>query len=237
MGYYYLSSTSLYTYLLLIVPAMLLGIVAQAMVKSAYKKYSKVQNKRGLTGAQAAARVLAHYGITDVSIQVIGGELTDNFNPKNKVISLSSDIYSGSSVAAVGIACHEAGHAAQYAQGYSPIKIRNAIIPVCNIGSQAGIPLALIGYFFSFEPLIYIGLGLYSLIALFQLVTLPVEFNASSRALKVIDETGMLTDGSEQQGARSVLRAAALTYVAALVSTLASLLRFVIMLTGNRRRD
>lgn len=237
MHYYALSSTSLYTYLALIVPAMLLGLFAQIKVKSAYKKYRQVQNSRGLNGAQAAARVLAHYGVTDVSIRMIQGELTDNFNPKNKVISLSPDIYAGTSVAAVGIACHEAGHAAQYAEGYAPIRVRNAIIPVCNIGSWAGIPLALLGYFLSFEPLIYIGLGLYALIALFQLVTLPVEFNASARALQVINETGMLTDESEQKGAKSVLQAAALTYVAALVTTLATLLRFVIMLTGGKRRN
>ena len=140
-------------------------------------------------------------------------------------------------MAAIGIACHEAGHAAQHAQGYAPIKIRNAIIPVCNIGSWAGIPLALLGYFVGFEPLIYIGLGLYSLIAIFQLVTLPVEFNASMRAISVIDETGMLAEGDEMDGAKKVLKAAALTYVASLTTTLATLLRLVLIMTGSKRRN
>ncbi len=230
-------SYSLYTYLVLIVPAMILGVIAQIRVKSAYKKYSRISNSRGLTGAQAAMQVLRYYGINDVNIQIIGGTLTDNFNPRNKVISLSQDIYNGFSVAAIGIACHEAGHAAQHAQGYAPIKIRNAIIPVCNIGSWAGIPLALLGYFVGFEPLIYIGLGLYSLIAIFQLVTLPVEFNASMRAISVIDETGMLAEGDEMNGAKKVLKAAALTYVASLTTTLATLLRLVLIMTGSKRRN
>jgi len=238
-GYYggYASSASLWTYLVLVVPAFLVSLWAQIRVKSTYSRMSKVANAAGLTGAQAAAAVLRHYGIMNVSIEETQGKLSDHFDPRSNVIRLSHDVYCGTSVAAVGIACHEAGHAAQHAENYTPIKIRNSIIPVCNIGSYIGLPIAFFGYFLGFEPVIYVGLGLYSLIAIFQLVTLPVEFNASARALKVIDETGMLREGDEYRGARKVLSAAAMTYVAALAVTLANILRYaVILLGGNRRR-
>lgn len=234
---YYISSNMLY--LLLVVPAFILSLIAQAKVKSTYAKMSKVRNTSGYTGAQAAAAVLRHYGISDVHIVETTGKLSDHFDPRQKVIRLSKDVYYGNSVASVGIACHEAGHAAQHAQGYVPIKVRNAIIPVCNIGSYLGIPLAFAGYFLGFEPLVLIGLGLYSLIAVFQLVTLPVEFNASSRAVKVIDEAGLLRSEEEINGTKKVLSAAAMTYVAALAVTLANLLRFAILFLGrgNRRRN
>lgn len=234
---YYISSNMLY--LLLVVPAFILSLIAQAKVKTTYAKMSKVRNTSGYTGAQAAAAVLRHYGISDVHIVETTGKLSDHFDPRQKVIRLSRDVYYGNSVAAVGIACHEAGHAAQHAQGYAPIKVRNAIIPVCNIGSYLGIPLAFAGYFLGFEPLVLIGLGLYSLIAVFQLVTLPVEFNASSRAVKVIDETGLLRTEEEIKGTKKVLSAAAMTYVAALAVTLANLLRFAVLFLGrsNRRRN
>lgn len=225
------------TYILLVVPAFVIALVAQIHVKSSYRKYGKINNSRNMTGAQAAMQVLSYYGITNVNIVQIPGTLSDNYNPKTNTISLSNDIYYGTSIAAVGVACHEAGHAAQHAEGYLPIKIRNAIIPVCNIGSYLGIPLALLGYFFSFGPLIYIGLGLYAFIALFQLATLPVEINASRRAIKVIDETGMLYGKEEIGKAKKMLTAAAMTYVAALVSTLANLLRYVIIFTSRSRRD
>lgn len=231
----YYSANGFSTYLLLVVPALIISLIAQAQVKSAYKKYSGVIAHSGLTGADAAQAVLRYYHITNVAVMQIDGKLTDHYDPRTNVISLSSGVYSSPSVAAVGIACHEAGHAAQHAEGYVPIKIRNAIIPVCNIGSYAGIPLALIGYFLGFEPLIWIGLALYSLIAIFQLATLPVEFNASARAIKVIEETRLLYDDAEVAGAKKVLSAAAMTYVAALAVTLANLLRFVIMFTGRRR--
>ncbi len=231
---YYISSNMLY--LLLVVPAFILSLIAQAKVKSTYAKMSKVRNTSGYTGAQAAAAVLRHYGISDVRIEETGGKLSDHFDPRTKVIRLSRDVYYGNSVASVGIACHEAGHAAQHAQGYVPIKVRNAIIPVCNIGSYLGIPLAFAGYFLGFEPLVLIGLGLYSLIAVFQLVTLPVEFNASSRAVKVIDEAGLLRSEEEINGTKKVLSAAAMTYVAALAVTLANLLRFAILFLGRGRR-
>lgn len=231
---YYMDSTWLY--LILIVPAFILSLVAQAKVKSTYSKMAKVRNTSGYTGAQAAAAVLRHYGIMDVRIEETSGKLSDHFDPRSKVIRLSRDVYYGNSIAAVGIACHEAGHAAQHNQGYVPIKVRNAIIPVCNIGSYLGIPLAFAGYFLGFEPLILVGLGLYSLIAVFQLVTLPVEFNASARAIRVIDENGLLRSEEEISGAKKVLSAAAMTYVAALAVTLANLLRFAILFLGRGRR-
>ncbi len=222
-------------YLMFVVPAFILALVAQILVKSTYKKMSKEMNARGITGAAAAMAVLRHYGITDVRIEATTGKLTDHYDPKNKVIRLSEGVYNNASVAAVGIAAHEAGHAAQHAESYAPIRIRNAIVPVCNIASYAGIPLAMIGYFLGFEPLIIVGLALYSAIAVFQLVTLPVEFNASGRALAVINETGLLGD-EEKSKAAKVLRAAAMTYVASLAVTLANLLRFVMIFLGGKRR-
>ncbi len=232
---YYFDSNMLY--LLLVVPAFILSLIAQAKVKTTYSKMSKVRNTSGYTGAQAAAAVLRYYGITDVHIVETTGKLSDHFDPRHKVIRLSREVYYGNSIAAVGIACHEAGHAAQHAQGYVPIKVRNVIVPVCNIGSYLGIPLAFAGYFLGFEPLVLIGLGLYSLITVFQLVTLPVEFNASSRAVKVIDETGLLRGDEEIKGAKKVLSAAAMTYVAALAVSLANLLRFAVLFLGRRRND
>ena len=220
-------------YFVLVVPFIIISMIAQYKVKSTYKRYAAIQNFRGLTGAAAAQQVLSYYGITDVTIRQISGTLTDNFNPTNKVISLSGDIYNGTSIAAVGIACHEAGHAAQHAENYAPIKIRNSIIPICNIGSTIGLPLAILGYILGFGPLVYVGLILYAAVFVFQLVTLPVEFNASSRAMKVIKETNLLFE-DEVDGARSVLAAAAMTYVAAMLVSLGNLLRFVIRFSGRR---
>lgn len=216
-------------YILLVVPAMLLGLFAQMNVNRTFKKYSKIFNSRRLTGADAAMQILRHYGIFDVRIERVSGHLTDHFDPRSKVIRLSDSVYSSTSAAAIGVACHEAGHAAQYAQGYTPIKIRNAIIPVCNIGSNIGIPLILIGLIFSsLNWLMLVGIILYGLVAVFQLVTLPVEFNASARALQVIGDESLLT-GEEYTAAKKTLRAAALTYVASLAATLATLLRFMIL--------
>ena len=206
MPYFYFD----YYYLILVVPALLLAIWAQVQVKTTYRKYSRVPNSRGMTGAYAAQAVLNFYGITDVRIERVSGNLTDHYDPRSKVIRLSDGVYNSSTVAAIGIACHEAGHAAQHAENYAPIKIRNAIIPVCNIGSTIGIPLALIGWIFSFSILIYVGLGLYAAVFIFQVATLPVEFNASRRAIKVIDETQLLRD-DEIGGAKKVLAAAAMT--------------------------
>ncbi len=220
-------------YFILVFPAILIAIWAQYQVKHSFSKYSKVPSQKRITGAYAAQQILNFYGISDVSIQPIGGSLTDNYNPKSKVISLSENVYNSTSIAAIGVACHEAGHAAQHNEKYVPIRLRNAILPVTNIGSALGLPLAIIGIFINFFPLVVIGLILYSLVAVFQLATLPVEFNASRRAVKVIDEVDLLSK-EEQIGAKKVLTAAALTYVAALVVSIANLLRLV--LRSNRRR-
>lgn len=230
MPYFYFD----YYYLILVVPALMLAIWAQVQVKTTYRKYSRVPNSRGMTGAYAAQAVLNFYGITDVRIERVSGNLTDHYDPRSKVIRLSDGVYNSSTVAAIGIACHEAGHAAQHAENYAPIKIRNAIITVCNIGSTIGIPLALIGWIFSFSILIYVGLGLYAAVFIFQVATLPVEFNASRRAIKVIDETQLLRD-DEIGGAKKVLAAAAMTYVASMMVSLANLLR--LLLRFSNRRD
>lgn len=223
-----------YYYLILVVPTLIFAIFTQIWLKNTYKKYSGLRNARGLTGADAAMNVLRHYQIYDVKIEHISGRMTDHYDPRTKVIRLSDGVYNGTSIAAVGIACHEAGHAAQHANGYVPIKIRNAIIPICNIGSMAGIPLAIIGLFLSSELLINVGLLLYSFVAIFQLATLPVEFNASARAISVIKDSGMLMV-DEVPGARKMLTAAAMTYVAALATSLANLLR--LLLIFGRRND
>lgn len=223
-----------YYYLILVVPTLIFAMFTQIWLKNTYKKYSGLRNARGLTGADAAMNVLRHYQIYDVKIEHISGRMTDHYDPRTKVIRLSDGVYNGTSIAAVGIACHEAGHAAQHANGYVPIKIRNAIIPICNIGSMAGIPLAIIGLFLSSELLINVGLLLYSFVAIFQLATLPVEFNASARAISVIKDSGMLM-ADEVPGARKMLTAAAMTYVAALATSLANLLR--LLLIFGRRND
>lgn len=214
-------------YIVLVVPMIIISLIVQSSVKSNYRRFSKIANSKGLTGAAAAQNILRHYGITDVRIEPVAGELTDHYDPRSKVIRLSEGVYNYASVSAVCIACHEAGHASQHALGYTPIKIRDSIIPVCNIGSRIGLPLALLGYVFGFESLIIIGILLYSLVFIFQLVTLPVEFNASKRALTVIEETGMLT-AEEHKGAKKVLKAAAMTYVAAAATTFANLLRLIL---------
>ncbi len=230
-SYHYISN---YYYIILVLPMVILSMIASAKVNSSFKKYSKVMSARRITGAQAAFEVLRFYGITNVQIERVSGNLTDHFDPKSNVIRLSDNVYNSTSVAAIGVACHEAGHAAQYAQGYSPIKIRNTVLPLANIGSKAGIPLAIIGLALSFEPLALAGIIFFSFAVLFQLITLPVEFNASKRALNVISDVDILSD-EEKKGAKSVLSAAAMTYVAALAVSIANLLRLI--LSMNRRRD
>ena len=223
-GYYYGFDT---TYLLLVVPALLIALIAQIQVKSAFSRYARVRCTSGLTGAQAAQRILQANGITDV--------LTDHFDPQAKVIRLSDEVYGVASIAAVGVAAHEAGHAVQYATDYAPIRIRAAIIPATRIGSNLSWPLLIAGLIFNWSVLVWAGILLFGLVTVFQLVTLPVEFNASRRALAAIESRNLLTD-DELRGARSVLRAAAMTYVAALLVSFAQLLR-LILLYGNRRRD
>ena len=233
---FYGNSESLYLYIILVIPALILSLAAQFAVKRAYAKMSDVYSKSGYSGAGAAAVVLSYYGIMNVRIEQVSGKLTDHYDPTDNVIRLSEGVYSSTSIAAIGIACHEAGHAAQHAQSYAPIRIRNAILPVCRIGSYAGIPLAIVGAMLSFEPLITIGLALYAFIMLFQLATLPVELNASRRALRVIEETGLLRNEEEYKGAKKVLTCAAMTYIAALAVSVANLLRLLIMFSGKRRR-
>lgn len=229
-------------YLIFAAPVLILSLFAQAKVNRAYKKYSKIQNSRGITGAMAAQMILKFYGITDVRIECCSGKLTDHYSPNEKVIRLSQGVYGSSTVAAVGIACHEAGHAAQHAENYLPNRIRTALVPVTNIGSRFGLLIAFAGYFLAYfsmgefaQFIIIFGLALYGLVAVFQLVTLPVEFNASRRALDVIESNGMLAD-EEYTGAKKVLSAAALTYVAALATAIVNLLYYATRLLGNRRR-
>lgn len=215
-----------YYYVILVVPAILLALWAQFMVKSTFAKYSKVQTESGLTGEQAARAVLNTHGVNDVKIQHISGELTDNFNPLTKTISLSDSVYSSTSVAAVGVAAHEAGHAVQHAQGYAPIKIRAAIIPATQIGSSLSFPLLIAGMILSIPSLIYIGIAFFGMATIFQLVTLPVEFNASARAIETLG--GGILQPQETAMAEKTLRAAAMTYVAALAVSLAQLLRLLL---------
>lgn len=229
-----------WTYLYLVVPCLLLALLAQQMVNSSFRKYSQVMSSRWITGAEAAQIVLRNHGVHDVRIEPIGGHLTDHYDPRTNVIRLSQEVYGSTSVAAIGVACHEAGHAVQYAQGYVPIKLRAAIIPITNIGSKMAMPLILLGLLFGFLGkfsgiLIDAGILCFSLSLIFQLVTLPVEFNASGRALRAIDQSQILTD-EERAGARKTLTAAAMTYVAAVAVSLAQLLRLVILF-GNRRDD
>ena len=223
----------------IMIPVLLFSFYCQIKVKRAFRRYSSVHAMCGMTGAQAAARLLQLNGITDVQIRQIGGTLTDYYDPKNKEICLSGDVYNATSVAALGGGCPEAGqliagHACQHAQGYAPLKIRNAAIPATRIGSSLGIPLVLLGMVFTWRPLIMVGIVLYALVALFQLLTLPVEFNASRRALQTIESNQFLTE-QEYRGAKKVLTAAALTYVAALASALATLLR--LLLLAGRSND
>ncbi len=221
-------------YLMLVVPVIIVSLIIQVRLKSTYAKYSSLKNMRGITGAQAAKVVLDYYGVTDVAITQGMGKLSDHYDPTNKTIVLSNEVFNSSSIAAVGIACHEAGHAAQHAEGYLPIKVRNSFLPVCNIGSTLSIPLLIAGYFFGYMPLIWIGIGFFSFTAIFQFLTLPVEFNASNRAISVIESNGLLSF-EEKLGATKVLKVAAMTYVAALAVSLANILRLILRANGRRR--
>ena len=227
-------------YIVLVLPAVIFTMWANANVKSTFGRYSKQLNSRGITGAQAARRVLDANGLQSVAIQQIDGELTDHYDPGANIIRLSAEVYNSSSTAAVGVACHEAGHAVQYAQDYAPVKLRAAIVPITNIGAKLSWPLIFAGLLLcSFAPrlivLAYMGVGCYVLCAVFQIVTLPAEFNASRRAMDTIESMGILS-GDELTGAGRVLRAAALTYVAALAVTLMQILR-LLLIVGNRDRN
>ncbi len=226
-----------YTYIYFIVPAILFSLLASIWVKSSFSKYSKIQNRRGLTGSQAAYNVLVTHGITNVKIEHVKGSMTDHFDPRTNTIRLSDTVYNCSTIAAVGVAAHEAGHAVQHATGYVPNKIRGAIVPLVNIGSKLSWILILIGLLLpvQYEIVLYIGIAFFSLSVLFSLVTLPVEFNASKRALQTLKSTNMLTAEDEYSGARKVLTAAAMTYVAAAFSAIMNLLRLLVI-AGRRRR-
>lgn len=229
------------TYVIFVLPCLLLSLWASANVNSTFKKYAKQLSYRRITGAQAALRVLTANGVSGVRIERISGNLTDHFDPKTNVIRLSDSVYDATSTAAIGVACHEAGHAVQYAHNYAPIKLRAAIVPITNIGSRLAMPLILLGLLFSFGEsisfgFVYAGIACFGLSVVFQLVTLPVEFNASRRAMEAIEATNLLNE-DEQKGARRTLTAAALTYVAATAVALAQLLRLLVIFGGRRRRD
>ena len=229
-----------WTYLILVLPCFILALWASSNVNRTFKRYAKVFSSNKITGQQAAQRVLMRHGIKDVEIEHVGGNLTDHYDPKSNVIRLSDSVYNSASVSAIGVACHEAGHAVQYAQGYSPIRLRAAIIPITNIGSKLAMPLILLGVLLSAVGyysyiFVYIGIGCFALSSIFQLITLPVEFNASRRAIEAIEISGILQQ-DELTGAKKTLTAAALTYVAALAVSLAQLLRLIILFGGRRRR-
>ena len=238
MPYYYGFD---WTYIVLVLPCIILSMWASSNVNSTFKKYSTQYSYRRITGADAAQRVLAANGVRGVRIERVAGNLTDHYDPRTNVIRLSDSVYSSTSTAAIGVACHEAGHAVQYAQSYAPIKLRAAIIPLTNFGSKIAMPLILMGILFTFlgefsTVLVYLGIAAFGLSLVFQLVTLPVEFNASNRAMRAIESTGILTE-EEQRGARKTLKAAALTYVAATAVALAQLVRLIAIFGNRRRRD
>ncbi len=221
-------------YLILVMPAVLIALAAQVQVKSAFHRYSQVHSFRGITAAMVARRILDRNGLQNVRIEQVAGELSDHFDPRSEVVRLSASTYSSTSVAAIGVAAHECGHAIQYAQGYFPLTIRNAIIPITNIGSQLAFPLAILGLVFGLGMLVDIGIILFMVVVFFQLVTLPVEFNASKRALRILEEDSILESGEELAGAKKMLSAAAMTYVAALIVALANLARLILL--SNRRQ-
>ena len=227
------------TYIVLVLPAVILSLWASWNVKHTFKKYSKVLNSRSLTGADAARRVLDANGLRDIPVEHISGELSDHYDPEGRIVRLSDSVWGSTSVAAVGVACHEVGHAIQNEQDYLPIKIRQAIIPATALGEKLSVPLLILGLILSsysrvFIYLAYAGVALYAICAVFQLVTLPTEFDASRRALASIQDMDLL-NGEELKGAKKVLSAAALTYVAALATTLMQLLRFIILVNDRKR--
>lgn len=218
----------------LILAGIILSMLASAMVRGSFAKYSQVRSVSGLTGAEVARRILAYAGITDVSVHHIAGNLTDHYNPKTKEIGLSDSVFGSNSVAAIAVAAHECGHVIQHANSYVPLAIRSALVPIANFGSGASWFIILAGIIFSMPPLVTVGIVLFSAAVLFQIVTLPVEFNASRRALGILEDTGIL-DIREGRGAKRVLRAAALTYVASAAAAILQLLRLIILFGRNNR--
>lgn len=235
MGLY--SLTYNWTYIFVIIGAIL-SMAASAHVNSTFRRYSQIRSGSGITGAQAAGEILRRNTITDVSVKHISGELTDHYNPSTKTVNLSDSVYASGSVAAIGVAAHECGHVMQHADGYLPLTIRAALVPAANFGSKLGLPLCILGLFFGSmgNTLITVGIWMFSLAVLFQLVTLPVEFDASRRALLQLENDGILSS-EELQHTKKVLSAAAMTYVAAAAASILQLLRLILLFGGNRRRD
>ena len=222
-------------YIILVLPALVFSLWAQSKVTSTFNKYSRQRTYSGMTGYEAARRILSANGLYNVNVERVSGNLTDHYDPKANVIRLSDSVFGSNSVAAVGVAAHEAGHAVQYATHYAPIKLRTAIIPITNIGSTLSIPLVLVGFFMGMQPLVNFGILLFATVAIFQLVTLPVEFNASRRAVDALELGGTMAE-DEMRAVKKVLSAAAMTYVAALAVSVANLLRLIIRF-GGRSRD
>ncbi|AET70138.1 putative Zn-dependent protease [Desulfosporosinus orientis DSM 765] len=219
--------------MVLLIPAILLSLYAQFKISSSYKKYAKIRSRSGLTGAQAARTILNNHGLYDVKVEPIGGSLSDHYDPRTRVIRLSQDVYQGSSLSSIAVAAHETGHALQHAAGYAPMQLRSAFVPVANIGSSAGPLLIILGLFIpAFDWLLQLGIFAFTFAVLFQVITLPVEYNASGRALSLLQE-GQMLGSDEVRGARSVLNAAALTYVAAALAAVLQLARFMLIASGR----
>lgn len=230
-----------WTYIILVLPMVVFSLIASASVNSSFKRYSNVFSRKGISAYEAAKKVLEYNGVSGVRIERVQGNLTDHYDPRDNVIRLSEAVHDSMSVAAIGVACHEAGHAVQHAKNYAPVKIRTAIVPITNIGSKLSVPLIFIGLLLSYlgpvySYIAYAGVALFSLCVIFQLVTLPTEFNASRRAMNCITQTGIL-DRDEAVGARKVLTAAAMTYVAALAVSVMQLLRLLLIVLSRSRRD
>ncbi|MFZ5988186.1 MAG: zinc metallopeptidase [Bacillota bacterium] len=221
-------------YFMLVVPALLFSLYAQFKVKSTFNKYSRVANRKGLTGAEIARAILDRSGLYDVRVEAVAGELSDHYDPRTKVVRLSQVVYGSNSVAAIGVAAHETGHAIQHGNGYAPLVLRSTLVPVAGIGSSLGFPMAIVGIFLGFPMLINLGIILFSAAVAFYIITLPVEFNASSRAIRTLEDTGIL-NYDEIDPAKRVLSAAAMTYVASAAVALANLLRLILL--ANRRSD
>jgi uncharacterized protein len=222
-------------YIIISLPALILGFIAQIKVKSAFNKYSKIPNQTGMTGARAARTMLDSFGLYNVSIERVRGFLSDHYDPRSRKLRLSSKVFDGTSISALGVASHECGHAVQHSQAYKWLTFRSAMVPTTSIGSYLGPIIFFIGFIFSIQPIAWIGIGLFSLVTLFTLITLPVEINASNRAKKWVREY-LTLDIDQQKGIKSVLDAAALTYVASLMQAVSTLLYFVLLMTGSRRR-
>ncbi len=232
MGYFYMDEY----YILLVVPALIISMLAQFLVKSTFNKYSKIGSSKNMTGAEVARYLLKANGIIDVQVMQVKGNLTDHYDPRNKVLRLSDATYASTSVAAIGVAAHETGHAIQHDVKYGPLALRSSLVPVANIGSSAGPYIAVLGLFLGMSVIINIGLLMFAAAILFYLITLPVEFNASSRAIAALDSSGLLI-GNELKSAKKVLNAAAMTYVASALVAVASFIRLLLIAGQRRNRD